>query len=69
MTIQEIIKKKRIGDNKMVAEILGLSPENVKKILRRPRAKRHKIVLEVFEKLIVSRENIKKSIFYKPSKS
>lgn len=56
MELKEINAKKRIGDYDMVAKMLGLSKENVRRTLKRPKAKRYASAAQAMAKVITSRE-------------
>lgn len=58
MDLQEVLAKKQYCDGVIVAQMLGITGPNVTMILRRPRAKRHKAVIEAFTKVIESREKL-----------
>lgn len=56
MDIKEINEKRRVGDYEVAAKMLGISRENVRKHLNRPRARRHAAVVEAMGKVIANRE-------------
>ena len=56
MDLKEIIAKKRQGDYEIAAQILGIRMENVRKVLKRPKAKRHASVAQAMAKVIAARE-------------
>lgn len=56
MDLKEIIAKKKVGDYDVAATMLALSKENVRKILKRPNAKRHASVADAMSKVITARE-------------
>jgi hypothetical protein len=58
MEASQILSKKKYGDIRFVAEIIGESHRNTDRILRRPTAKKHKQAIQVLGKLIESREQM-----------
>jgi len=58
MTYTEIKEKKATGDIKVAANVLKISQTNAWNALNRPGSKYHEMVVQIIEKLIVSREKI-----------
>lgn len=56
MELKEINAKKRVGDYYVAAQMLGLSKENLRRTLKRPKAKRHASVAQAMAKVIAARE-------------
>ncbi len=61
MNIEQVLSKKRYGDNITVAKILGTTHFNVAQILKRPKSKKHKKVIEALTVVVESREAVEKS--------
>lgn len=59
LTINEIKSKKRKGDLSLVADLIGISQGNASKILMRPLAKKHKMLIEILSEVITMREMLK----------
>lgn len=58
MTEIQVLEKKKFGDIKIVAEIIGESHGNTQQILRRPNSKKHKKAMDVLRKLVESRQQL-----------
>ncbi len=56
MDLKEINAKKRVGDYDVVAKMLGLGKENVRRTLKRLNAKRHASVAQAMARVITARE-------------
>jgi len=59
MTVEEIKKKKRVGDNELVASLVGISAGNVTMVFReRPTSKRYAEIIEAFTFVIQTHEKM-----------
>lgn len=58
MNSEEILSKKRVGDIRDVASIIGESPNYTRLLLNRPGAKKHGRAMEALQKVIEARERI-----------
>lgn len=56
MELNEIMAKKRAGDYDLVAQMVGLKRDNVRKSLQRTESMRHKTVVNAFARVIEARE-------------
>ena len=61
MIPNELIKRKRYGDLRDIADHFGVTPNNMIQILKRPTAKRHKAAVELLQTLINKRDELIKS--------
>ncbi|GAF04654.1 hypothetical protein [Saccharicrinis fermentans] len=62
MTDKQVLKKKKPGDYVEIANLLGLSRDNVRMILKRPTAKRYNIVMNALRKVVELRESMKEQL-------
>ncbi len=58
LTKEEIIKRKRHGDLKTVADIIGISNDNAYRALNREDSKYHSKVVELLSAIIINRETL-----------
>lgn len=58
MKVDKIIKRKEVGDLKVVARIIGIDASNARAALRRPGSKYHDKVVSVLSNLIHYRESM-----------
>lgn len=54
----KLLAKKKHGDLKVVAEIMGITPFNAFNLVNRPRAKRHQEAMNVLAQVIENRERL-----------
>lgn len=54
----KILARKKHGDLKVVADIMGITPFNAYNLVNRPRAKRHQEAMKVLAQVIESRERL-----------
>lgn len=54
----KLLDKKQYSDVRLVAQMIGVTPENAHKILRRPNSKRHQEAIDALSKIIESREQL-----------
>jgi len=54
----KLLAKKKSGDLKVVAEIMGITQFNAFNLLNRPRAKRHQEAMDVLARVIENRERL-----------
>ncbi len=58
MKLKDILEKKKVGDLKIVAQIIGIDAGNARVALRRPNSKHHNKVLIVLSSLIQHRDSL-----------
>ncbi len=58
MKLKDILKKKEVGDLKIVARVIGIDAGNARVALRRPGSKYHDKVVTVLSNLIHHRESL-----------
>ena len=58
MKLKDILKKKEVGDLKIVAKIISIDAANARAALRRPGSKHHDKVVAVLSSLIHHRETL-----------
>lgn len=58
MDSKEILNKKRIGDVRATAELIGETPTYTRLLLNRPGAKKHAKAIEALRKVIAARESV-----------
>lgn len=58
MKLKDILKKKEVGDLKIVAQVIGIDAANARAALRRPGSKYHNKVLVILGNLIHHRESL-----------
>jgi len=61
MELKEIMDKKKHGDLKLTAKMLGIGYQNALMVLRRPNARRHPALLVAMAKIIKAREALLRS--------
>ncbi len=54
----KLLEKKKNGDLKIIAEIMGITQFNAFNLLNRPRAKRHQEAMDVLARVIESRDRL-----------
>jgi len=54
----KLLAKKKHGDLKVVAEIMGITPFNAFNLVNRPRAKRHQEAIDILAQVIENRDRL-----------
>ncbi|WP_026473972.1 hypothetical protein [Alkaliflexus imshenetskii] len=62
MDENQLLNKKKYGDIRVVAEMIGETHSNTDRILRRPGARKHKKAIEALRKIIEAREELLMSL-------
>jgi len=61
MNADQVLKEKQYGDIKNAAPLVGINPNNIVQVLRRPTSKRHSEVLRALEMIIANRQRMYKN--------
>ena len=56
MTEKQIFEKKKVGDIKLMSEMLGISQANASIILKRPKSKKYSKAIAALRQIIEARE-------------